>query len=330
MTWANYENSTYTAPSRNIGEADWVAHKRKIGKKPVVIYGAGLVEAFMLAAHPQYLEAEILAVESDPTILGMVSDIKRGQSIPWNEIAKASKNPGRENLDLAETKRLRREIEVLSDYGVWQNLNGFSSESKLGVPSQISQRVTFIESDIRSALQKGQIPNEMTVCLDNFVQVNVAKSEGGKEYNQEVVVETVKKLSENGLYVIGTTGKDFIKAQKRIAKSEGQLAVSSLVHAVSLGDRYISSHYLVVNKNGEPEVDEEKIKKQVENIKIKYKLEERLVSGETTEDQVNIASTRSNRWNLATENLSLLVPENEAEFSETIIFPAQKPWCQRQ
>jgi len=218
----------------------------------------------------------------------------------------------------------------LSDYGVWQNLNGFSSESKLGIPRQISERVTFIESDIRSALESGEIPNKIEVCFDNFVQVNVAKSEGGNEYNQKVVVETVKGLSENGLYVIGTTGKDFIKARERIAKSEGQLAVSSLVHAVSLGDdRFISSHYLVVNKNEKLKVNKKKVEQQITKILTRFKLEGLLISGDTNESQVNLASIGPMRWNLETIYLDILVPKRGDEFSEEIIFPAQKPWCQR-
>lgn len=252
VNWFKFEKpSTFTYIARNDRAVDWILGYRQEHNMPTVrkvyIIGSGIVEPFTLAALPNLSSAQIYAIEVDPDLVNLGEQIKKGDAIPWSNIASTSHNPGRENSDLTDSRRLRYGLDRLKALGSLDKLgNGFNTKT-MQVAKSIADRVAFINDD---ALHTMSMQKDSDLVVDCFARVNMNKIQNlGLEYTKKLTIAALQSLSENGMYLIGDTGESLPATMDSFTKLlSGDVNWSSLVHIVQREPgKFTSSHYSVAS-----------------------------------------------------------------------------------
>jgi len=342
--WQNFGQSTFTHLGRNDRIVDWALKLREERElrpiENIILLGSGIIEPFTIAALPRARAAKVRAVEINPQLLQLGEDIKAARAIPWQKIAEVSLNPGRPNRDLKDRAKLAFGLKRLEKLGSRENLGLGFNEDRLQVAQEVASRVQFVDQDALSALRD---ITDADIIGDFFLQVNINKDESpnlGLNYTRQLVDAASQALASDGLYLIGDTGKNLPVTLGHLARTpRARLHICSLVHAANLGDRFITSSYLVVSKMEEPD-SEEMIEAARQNIANKPGLRELKVIEENlsldelsaiTRTRLNLAYVLTRKasiaWNTVDDlqqSLSQLIPEPDSQFSQTIILPAQK------
>ena len=176
--------------------------------------------------------------------------------------------------------------------------------------------------------------------------VNINKNEDpnlGIDYSRQMVTNVPKALTQQGLYIVGDTGRNLPNTLRHFhgTEEEGscQLALASMVHAVNLGKAGLTtSHYLVASPDTDrfdTDIFKELAKR---NILLNTMLRDLITSPELNlvpldelarkldEGLVNLAYFKpESALNITSVQLAGLVPKPNSEFSSTIALPAQKP-----
>ena len=345
--WKEFDLSTFTFLGRNDITVNWVIdYRSKHGLSPikeVLLLGSGLVEPFTLAALSS--DFKVTAVEINEGLVDLADRVKKGDKIPWNLVAERSLNPGRPNSDFLENKRLGNCISVLKDLGSLQRLgNGFDLEG-MSISPNVRDRVTFVRTDALLALRVDSNRGHIDLIGDFFLRANINKSESGPNYSANMIRESFECLDENGMLLIGDTGKNLPETYRQFSyfHTLGRLNLASAVHLVNFGSGKITSHYLLATKLTDfpgSETIKTEIRSRLKENAILNKLSFVEKTGDITSqaqaslEKVNLAFVDSGKignstgWNsLKNQNeaLELIVPCAGNEVSETIIFPAQKP-----
>jgi hypothetical protein len=343
--WRESGPSTFTHVGRNDGAVNWgLSYRQERGFPPaqlIVLLGCGAVEPFTIAALPRARTARVVAVEIDPGLLELAEQIKAGASLPWNRVAQISKNPRIPNRDLNDRVKVETGLRVLGALGSLDNLGPGFDEVQMRVARSVADRVEFVGEDALSAIRR--ISNA-DIIGDFFLQVNVNKSLtlDGPAYTMQLAESASRALASHGLYLIGDTGANLPTTLGHLAQlSETRLNLSSLAHAAQvLGGYFVSSSYLVVSKLEDIDGDGliELARKNIasEAAARHVRLAEETVTvrelASIVRDRLNFAFVSSGAGGLAwnsvgqtAETLRRLAPVLHAQYSPTIIIPAQKP-----
>lgn len=346
--WQEFDPSTFTFLARNDVAVNWVMdYRNRNGFSPlkeVLLLGSGVVEPFTLAALSG--DFRVTAVEIDEGLVDLADVIKKGDKIPWNTIAERSLNPGRPNSDFLEAKRLGNCISVLKDLGSLQHLGTDFDLEGMEVAPNVRDRVTFVKADALSALQVSIFRNHFDLIGDFFLRVNINKHDSGPNYSASMLRESFDCLGDNGMLLIGDTGKNLPVTYQQFAgfNTLGRLNLASVVHFVNFGSGKTTSHYLLATKLADfPGSEELKTNlrfhlKKNDTLRNLSPVEEKgsiMDQAKTSFEKVNIAFVDSGKtgdstgWNSLhnqKEALESIIPEARDEVSETVIFPAQKPY----
>lgn len=349
--WQEFDPSTFTFLARNDLAVNWVTdYRNRNGFSPikeVFLLGSGVVEPFTLAALSSGFR--VTAVEINEGLVDLADVIKKGDKIPWNTIAERSLNPGRPNSDFLDSKRLGNGISVLKDLGSLQRLGTDFDLEGIRVTSGVRDRVTFVKADALSALQVSVFRNHFDLIGDFFLRVNINKHDLGSNYSASMLRESFDCLGENGMLLIGDTGKNLPVTYQQFAdfNTLGRLNLASVVHFVNFGSGKATSHYLLATKlsdfpgSGAIKQDLRSHLKENDTLRKLSPVEEKgsvMDQVKSSSEKINIAFVDSGKpgessgWNSSgkqIETLELVVPEAGDEASETVIFPAQKPYLKK-
>lgn len=346
--WQEFDPSTFTFLGRNDIAVNWlIDYRNKYGLLPIkeiLLLGSGAVEPFTLAALSE--DFRVTAVEINEGLVDLGNRVKKGDKIPWDLVAERSLNPGRPNSDLLDHKRLENCMSVLKNLGSLQKLGSDFDLEGMGISSNVRNRVTFVKTDALSALRVNQSRKHLDLIGDFFLRVNINKHDSGPNYSARMLRESFDCLGENGMLLIGDTGKNLPVTYRQFAdfNTFGRLNFASVVHFVNFGSGKTTSHYLLATKLSDfPGSDaiKQSLRSRLKENDILRKLSPIEEKGnvidqvELSTEKVNIAFVDSGKpgesagWNSSPnqkEALELIVPEAGEEVSETIIFPAQKPY----
>lgn len=267
--WIAHEPSTYSYLGRNDGCVNWMLlHREQQGFPPpttLVLIGSGAIEPFTIAALPLASRSKIFAVEIDPRLVEIGQTIQQGIAVPWSTIAEKSQHPGVTNAQLTDKKRLSVGIDKLASLGSLINLgSGFNNEF-FQVAKSVAERITYIPVDALSTLKS--LDNIDVIC-DFFVQVNINKdNRQGIDYTRRMVTSAVVALSPNGSYILGDSGRNMSITLDHIDKTlDARLKVSSLIHVINQADKYSSSYYSILGKNGPFLTVQQTMEQNISNI----------------------------------------------------------------
>lgn len=349
--WQEFDPSTFTFLGRNDIAVNWVIdYRSKHGLSPikeVLLLGSGLVEPFTLAALS--CDFRVTAVEINEELVDLADRVKKGDKIPWDLVAEKSLNPGRPNTDFLERTRLERSMSVLKDLGSLQRLDtGFDLEG-MSVSPNVRDRVTFVKTDALSAFRANLVKKHPDLIGDFFLRANINKHKSGPEYSASMLGACFNCLKDNGMLLIGDTGKNLPVTYQQFADQDtsGRLNLVSVVHFVNFGSGKITSHYLLATKLSDfpgSEAIRQDLRSHLKENDTLRKLSAVEEKGNVTDqvksssEKINIAFVDSGKpgessgWNSLgkqMETLELVVPEAGDEASETVIFPAQKPYLKK-
>lgn len=348
--WQEFDPSTFTFIGRNDAAVKWALDFRWEHRLPqpkvVWLLGSGVIEPFTIAALPGMERASVIAVETNPDLLAIAAEIKKGRGIPWEIIAEKSQNPGRENSDLQNPSRIIGGLGRLRGLGSLANLGPGFDQKEMQVSEEVRRRVLFYNGDAEEFLREA-VGGEVDIIGDFFLQVNINKHPKGSKYTREMVSRSLESLNADGFLIIGDTGKNLPQTLDHFGAlaTRGQLNLASMVHAVNFGSGFASSHYLLASKLSDfPDRDQiaTSVARRLAGSRF-WPLNIRESNGgihvlwdACNDGDLNIAFVEGDKdrdrpttWNStmysAEKAIEAIVPEKADEFSEEIIFPAQKP-----
>jgi len=344
--WQEFDPSTFTFVGRNDIAVNWTIDYRCKNSlspiKKILLLGSGAVEPFTLAALSS--DFRVTAVEINEGLVDLANMVKRGDKIPWDLVAERSLNPGRPNTDFLDSTKLKRSMSVLKDLGSLSRLGTDFDLEGMSVSPNVRDRVTFVKTDALSALRVNPDRKHLDLIGDFFLRVNINKHDSGPNYSASMLRESFDCLGENGMLLIGDTGKNLPVTYRQFSyfNTLGRLNLTSVVHFVNFGSGKTTSHYLLATKLSDfPGSDAIKQDlrcrlKENDTLRKLSPVEKRgsvMDQVKSSSEKINIAFVDSGKpdessgWNSSgkqTEALGSVVPEAGDEASETVIFPAQK------
>ena len=214
---------TFTSLGRNDKQLLLARHYFSSRDDPanLTLLGPGPLEPYTFAGlisgkrETDTIIGDILAVDSNEKVYGLVSSLQAGEMVSWKELAEVCKNPDRPNIDF-EGDRLQRSRTSVQGYSSFTL--GDINEEGIRLPEHLRNRVYYVRANVLEYLSQAKF-GSLDIVGANFVFVNMKRA--GEDMGE--VHKCVKlALKNDGVISVDTTILDAYGIQDDLSLNPDQ------------------------------------------------------------------------------------------------------------